>query len=95
MRGKVGNNLRERAHVPVVAVNHEQRRTAAIDFGVHLEAIDVVEPPRGWIVIVRNLCGTLCVCDCGADDEWKPDGNTAAESKDSQQIHRGVSVAAR
>ena len=54
VRCEIWNVPREGAHVAVVAMNHQQGRSAAIDFGLHLEPVDVVELAGGLIVVVRN-----------------------------------------
>jgi len=79
VRREIGNVLREGAHV---ALLHESsaRRSAAIDFGVHLEAVDVVKLASGLIVVVRNWRRFLRTSHRGAEYERKPDGSRDAEA---------------
>jgi hypothetical protein len=68
--GEVGDDFREGAHVAAVAVDHEERRAGAIDLGVHLEAVDVVELADGGIVVVGDLCAGEGGCgEGGGEDE--------------------------
>ena len=56
---EVGDVLIEGAHAAVVSVDHEQGRPGAVDFGVHLEAVDVVVFAGGGIVAVGDRLGLL------------------------------------
>ena len=49
----------EGIHAAVVAVDHEQGRTGAVDLGVHFEAVDIVILTGRGVVAIRNRLGLL------------------------------------
>ena len=88
MRREIRNIPGEGAHVAVVAMNHQQRRPAAIDFRVHLEAVNVVEPAGGLIVVVRDGRRFLRSHQPGAEREREPDRGKYAQAEILQQVHQ-------
>jgi hypothetical protein len=44
----------EGIHAAVVAVDHEQGRSGAVDLGVHFEAVDIVILTGRGVVAIRN-----------------------------------------